>query len=96
MHNQLATVIVIYGLAGSVFGQTALRQPEALTRAEKRISVNCLLGKSGNQLVRPWMVFSDREKNECRIGEKFFVIEERETELHVVKASDCRDRKLTG
>jgi len=81
---------------GSAFGQTALKLPEILTKAEKRITTNCLLSKTGNQLGQPWIVFSDRDKGDNHFGDKYYVIAERETELHIVKASACRDRKLIG
>ncbi len=86
--------IIIHVINGSLFGQTALKQPEILTKAEKRITINCLLGKTGIQLSRPWIVFSDREKGDGHFGERYYVVEEKETELHVYKAAGCRDRKL--
>lgn len=87
-----AMIIVMF--QGFLFSQTVLKLPELLTRAEKRISINCLLGKSGNQLLQPWVVFSDRDKGYDHFGDKYYVVEERETELHVYKASGCRERKL--
>lgn len=84
------------GLAAEVIGQAALRLPEVLTRAEKRVNINCLLSRTGHQLQEPWVVYSDRETGTSRFGDRFFVVEERETEVHVFRASTCRDRRLSG
>ncbi len=92
----LLTTILISGFAGTASGQTVLKLPELLTRAEKRININCLLSRSGNQLNLPWIVFSDREKGKDQFGDRYYVVAERETELHVYKATGCKERKLTG
>ncbi|MCX6304026.1 MAG: hypothetical protein NT040_03570 [Bacteroidetes bacterium] len=81
---------------GLIFCQTALKLPEILTKAEKRITVNCLLGKSGNQMNQPWVVFSDRDMGNNHFGDRYYVVAESETELHVYQAKGCRNRKLTA
>ncbi len=92
----LLTTILIFVFAETASCQTVLKLPEVLTRAEKRININCLLSKSGNQLSQPWIVFSDREKGSDHFGDKYYVVAERETELHVYKATGCKDRRLTA
>ncbi len=92
----LPVFLLFGGIPWLSSGQTVMKQPEIITRGEKRISVNCLLGKTGNQLGLPWVVFSDRDNGETRMGDRFFVVNERETELRVYQASGCRDRKLAG
>ncbi|MDP1621218.1 MAG: hypothetical protein Q8M08_02655 [Bacteroidales bacterium] len=86
--------MMIQVFAGGTSGQTALKLPEILTKAEKRISINCLLAKTGNQLPQAWVVFSDREKGDTHFGDRFYVIAERETELHVFKSTAGKERKL--
>ena len=86
--------ILLYLLPGLAYTQTVLKLPEILTKAEKRVSVNCLLGKTGAQLPDPWIVYSDRERAGVQFGEKYFVTEERETEVHIYKARSCKNRKL--
>jgi hypothetical protein len=92
--KSMLPALFIMMFSAALFCQTALKLPEILTRAEKRITVNCLLGKTGSQLPLPWVVFSDRDKGDFRFGEKFYAVEERETELHIYRAVACRDRKL--
>ena len=91
-----AVTLVLQMLIETTSGQTALKMPELLTRAEKRITVNCLLSGTGYQMPRPWIVFSDRDKEADRFGARFYVLEERETELHVFKAKSCNGRKLVS
>ncbi len=79
---------------GTGSAQTALKLPEILTKAEKRVSVNGLLGKTGVQLPDPWIVYSDREKSGVQFGERYYVTEERETEVHIYRARSCKNRKL--
>lgn len=89
-------ILIRLFLNGIIFGQTALKLPEIITKAEKRITTNCLLGKTGTQLPQPWIVFSDRDNGDLHFGDKFYVTGERETELHIYRASGCRDRKLVA
>jgi hypothetical protein len=89
---QVAMFLVVSGV--SLFGQTALKLPEILTKAEKRITTNCLLNKTGNQMLQPWVVFSDREQGDDLLGTKYYVTQERETEVHIYTAVGCKERKL--
>jgi hypothetical protein len=87
-------IMFLQVLCGFISGQTALKLPEILTKAEKRITINCLLSKTGYQLLQPWTVYSDRDCGDTYFGDKYYVIAERETELHICKAAGCKDRKL--
>ena len=88
------TTLFLQLFYGLLSGQTALKLPEILTKGEKRITTNCLLSKTGIQLLHPWIVFSDRERGDDHFGDKYYVVAERETELHIFKAGGCRERKL--
>ena len=96
MRKALALLLLIPFFAAfrEASGQMAMKMPELITRAEKRVNINGLLSKSGVQLEQPWVIYSDRDQGYDHFGEKFYVVEERATEVHVYKASGCRDRKL--
>lgn len=94
MKRKALILLLLIPAIQTINGQTAMKMPELITRAEKRVNINGLLSKSGPQLEQPWVIYSDREQGYDRFGEKFYVVEERATEVHVYKASGCRDRKL--
>ena len=89
-------VALLVAIQPGSYSQKAMRQPELLTGTGTMISINGILSRNGNQLSKPWVVYSDRETDTTRFGEKYYVAEERETELHLYRASACRELDLVG
>ncbi|MFZ4546110.1 MAG: hypothetical protein ACOYN4_01675 [Bacteroidales bacterium] len=75
------------------FAQTALKLPKKLINFEQRVSTMEKLS-DGEKTDLPWVVYSDRGDD---FGEKYFVTEEKATQVHIFKASGCNasTRKLT-